>query len=117
VTDQLGTHAPGVVDATLLAHPSSADSACAPYQTYGGGFSTGLDGNWSYLAARSEPCRAASSTDGWGTGSTWEVTAETHGEFICASRAQRIGTDVWFDSSKGWSWSGGTSNVSWNSGC
>lgn len=114
VTDQLGTHAPDVVDAPAA---DASNGECGTWSDYGGGFDTSLGGGWSYLAARSGPCRAAPSNGGWGTGSRFHVERETNGEFICRSRVQQIGSRVWFKTDKGYSWSGGTDDARWTAGC
>lgn len=98
--------------------PASSRNACGGFTRYGGGFSTSLGSGWSYLAARKGPCRAADSNGGWGTGSRFYVEREAHGEFICRGRrTYGYGSDVWFRTSKGWSWSGGTSDARWNRSC
>lgn len=117
VTDNLGKHAPGAVDMPADPAIRTDANACGNFGQYGGDFDTSLGGGWSFLAARSGPCRAASGNDGWGTGSRFHVSKEANGEFICRSRTQGIGSDVWFKTSKGWSWSGGTSDARWHAGC
>lgn len=121
VTDRLGTHSSSAVDMPPDSSGTNqlyAASSCGTWSEYGGGFNTSLGGGWELLAVRSGPCRAGEATgDGWGTGSRFHVSRETNGEFICRSRLQGIGTAVWFKTDRGFSWSGGTSDARWKSGC
>jgi hypothetical protein len=115
-TDPLGTHdGPPLVERSLRA------SNCAPGPQFGGGFRTNLESHWTSLAARDEPCTGAGANGAWGVGDVFSVSRETHGQFICrGSRTFGYGTDVWFKTSKGWSWSGGTVEARWhdpNHGC
>lgn len=121
VSDELGTRDAGVMEP--LATTSDGDVSaqhhyCAPHFAYGGGFTTSLGAGWSELAARNEPCRAAPWQGSWYTGQTFFVYRETNGEFICRGRVTYgYGSSIWYQTSKGWSWSGGTSNPQWNASC
>ena len=109
-TDPLGTHdGPPLVERSLRA------SNCPPGPQFGGGFRTNLDGHWTSLAARDEPCTGAAANGAWGVGDVFQVSRETHGQFICRGRrTYGYGTDVWFKTSNGWSWSGGTVDARWH---
>lgn len=92
--------------------------ACGTFTRYGGGFNTNLGSGWTSLAARNGPCRAARSNGSWGTGSRFYVERETNqGEVICRGRLDGRASSVWYRTSKGWSWSGGTADPQWNRGC
>ena len=110
-TDALGTHTgPDLIGET--AQVSSAD--CAVGAQFGGGFNTNLGSGWTSLAARNGPCTAAGANGAWGEGALFHVSRETHGGFICRGKiTYNYGTDVWFKTSKGWSWSGGTADARW----
>lgn len=110
VTDTLGTHEQGQADA-----PSGVSIDSCHGSTFGGGFRTSLDNHWTSLAARSDACTGAKAKGSWGEGQMFYVSSETHGQFICrGSMTYGYGTDVWFKTSKGWSWSGGTQDARWN---
>jgi hypothetical protein len=116
-TDPLGTHeGPALVGTSQVASPD-----CSIGAQFGGGFATNLGSGWTSLAARSGPCTAAVAGGAWGVGSRFDVSRETHGQFICRGRIQfGYGTDVWFKTSRGWAWSGGTADARWhdpNHGC
>jgi hypothetical protein len=113
ITDELGTHASSEVNM-----PSGVPRSgiCGNSNEYGGGFQTNLGANWSDLAARSGLCRAGQANGSWGIGSLFYVSRETNGEFICRSRLDQMGTDVWFKTDKDYSWSGGTSDGRWQYG-
>jgi hypothetical protein len=109
-TDPLGTH-----DGPPLVSEHTAQSGnCPPGPQFGGGFRTNLLSGWTSLAARDEPCTGAGANGAWGVGDVFQVSSETHGQFICRGRrTYGYGTDVWFKTSKGWSWSGGTVDARW----
>lgn len=117
VTDSLGTHASDEADMPPESSFARSQGSCGSWSEYGGGFHTSLGGRWTELAARSGPCRAGGANGSWGTGSRFYISRETNGEFICRSRAQGIGSNVWFKTDKGFSWSGGTNATRWQQGC
>jgi hypothetical protein len=89
---------------------------CNP-STYGTSFTTTLGSGWSTLNARSAPCTSASANSTW-TGGTFRVTAYTPGgTSICRGGSYGYGSSYWYRTSKGWVWSGGTSDPIWNTNC
>lgn len=112
ITDALGTHLSGLADAGEL----TALASC-PAHAYGGGFDTSMGAGWTQLAVRTGPCRAANAVGDHYTGDLWHVRRESTGEFICYGRSYGYGSTIWYQDSKGWSWSGGTSDPQWNKNC
>lgn len=84
---------------------------------YGGGFNSRLGGGWTSLAIRTQACTGSSSVGSYGTSSTFYVSRETSGEFLCRGRSYGYGSSIWFKTSRGWVWSGGTANPRWNRSC
>jgi hypothetical protein len=79
---------------------------------------TTLDSSWSYLAARQAPCRNQTDNGGWRSGDVFEAHATGRGEYICRGQlTYGVGSDIWYKTDRGWSWSGGTINAVWYAGC
>lgn len=116
VTDALGTHSAAVVD-MAAGEVFAADGPCGSPSGYGGGFTTSLGNGFTYLVARSGPCRAGTGDGGYDTGERITVDREVDGEFICRSRLENRGSRVWFQTERGYVWSGGTQQARWKSGC
>lgn len=117
VTDELGTHSVGSAEAPENPKGSASTQAqCAPSGNFGGGVNVSLSNGFTDLAIRNGPCTAAQSTGNTHSqGSTWRITRETHGQFICRGRiTYGYGTDVWSYDGGGWSWAGGTSLPEWD---
>ncbi|MBO9533100.1 MAG: hypothetical protein J7513_09030 [Solirubrobacteraceae bacterium] len=90
--------------------------SCSP-STYGTSFTTTLGSGWSSLAARSQTCTSGSLLSYW-TGGSFKVTSYTAGgQNICRGGSYSYGSSWWYKTSKGWVWSGGTSNPVWNTNC
>lgn len=107
---------PATKKLTVLQAPTAQRLSCSP-TTYTTSFTTSLGSGWSSLAARSQPCTGSSANGTWGSGS-FKVTAYTsNGEFICRGGSYGYGSSYWYKTSKGWSWSGGTSDPIWNRNC
>ena len=122
VRDELGKRSASTMNALpplrkQLAKRRRLSQPCGPFGRYGGGFYTNLGAGWTFLAARTGPCRAARARGGYGPGRRWKVKRQTHGEEICYGRSVGKASDVWYLSRKGWSWSGGTANPDWNESC
>ena len=118
VTDRLGTH----VGDALTPLPTKGDETASRLgicdaSLYGNGLTTRLGSTWTALAIRSKPCTSASSSGAYGTSGTISVSKETAGEFICRGRTYGYGSSIWFKTSKGYIWSGGTANPRWNKSC
>jgi hypothetical protein len=92
---------------------------CVGSGSFGGGFQTSLLAGWTQLVARSGPCTGAGSTGSWAVGEIIPVDRETYGQFICRGKlTYGYGSDVWFSTPRGWSWSGGTADARWDKkGC
>lgn len=109
---------PGAAGLRLIDGGGVADrlGICNP-PTYGTSFSTRLGSTWTSLTARSAPCSSGASQGAWNGGS-FKVTAyAASGQFICRGTTYGYGSSYWYRTSKGWVWSGGTSDPIWNSNC
>lgn len=118
VTDRLGTHAgealtpldkKGDASATRLGECDAS--------LYGSAFTTRLGSAWTSLTIRTKPCTGSSSNGSYSSSSSISVSRETAGEFICRGRTYGYGSSIWFKTSKGYIWSGGTANPRWNRSC
>lgn len=121
VTDRLGTHT-----GELLTLPEFRSSAADPVasktgecdvslRTYKEPVATRLGPAWTGLAIRTKPCTSAPSVGLYGTLGSFQVTGWTPGEFICRGRTYMYGSLVWYKTSRGYVWSGGTNKPVWDS--
>jgi hypothetical protein len=118
VTDRLGTHAgEPLTPLGKKGDPTASRAGICDAGLYGGGFNTRLGSSWTSLTIRSRPCTGSSSNGSYGTSSAIYVSRETAGEFICRGRTYGYGSSIWFRTSRGYIWSGGTANPRWNRSC
>lgn len=118
VTDRLGTHSgERLTPPVNLSDPTASRLGACDAALYGSGFITRLGSTWTALAIRKQPCTDGSQVGVYGTLGTITVQRETKGEFICRGRTYGYGSSVWFKTSKGYIWSGGTAHPRWNQYC
>lgn len=120
------TEAPGPIPGTQKASSSGAVTAaasCWSWSSQSTSFTTYLGSSWTLLNARSGPSQTCPVTGTWGSGQAMKVTSKTsEGSKIAysPSRCQNFTSavsSVWYKTSKGWVWSGGTTKPVWNTWC
>ncbi len=106
------------VNALRAATVSPNNVGSCPGTAYNTYFTTNVSQAWATLDARSAPCQQYSSVTGaYHTGDSMTVVQEDDGgQFICRGRSWGYGTSVWYDTSRGWSWAGGTDTPQWDLG-
>lgn len=97
-----------------LQGPVAQRYACNP-SWWSDSFYVTLGSTWSSLTARQQPCTSSTATGVWYMGSSIYVSGWTdNGTFICRGGTYGYGTAVWYRTSRGWIWAGGTSSPMWD---
>jgi len=80
-------------------------------------FTTSIPSNWTTLVTRAGPFQGCNQLNAYHTGDAFRVDKiTTSGQKICYGWGQKA-SSVWYHTSRGWLWSGGTSDAVWNKSC
>jgi hypothetical protein len=115
-----GTDAPGPVPSTGV---KPLVSGCIAVSSTPVSFTSSIGPSWTTLDIRTHPFQSCPVTGAFHTGSAFHVDHSTAiGQKIALhpSLCGNVGSpasSVWYHTTHGWSWSGGTSDPVWNTSC
>ncbi len=88
---------------------------CSQPTWYSANYYLTLGSGWTTLVARQGPCTSMAQTGTWNMGNSFLAQGWTRdGTFICRGGTYGYGSAVWYKTSRGWVWSGGTSQPVWD---